>query len=388
MVEVRNYISRSNSLADVVIQSVDLTGLASELQAVDVLGTVFLGCQLPDSLLCDVVHRGALVFPRLPHAPFNPYQPQLYSAATLFENFDPTNPCSYCDTLDAQIYRHWSQTGRSSARPISESLARRLHDHAITDALDDFLQQTGQQDRVVAVMGGHAMKRSDANYLLVARIARTLTLDGYLMVSGGGPGAMEATHVGAWFADRSEEELQHAVQHLATAPSYKDYRWLSAAFEIMDRYPPPGDQHISLGIPTWLYGHEPPTPFATHIAKYFANSVREEGLITIASAGIVYSPGSAGTIQEVFQDAAQNHYATTGWACPMVFLDKTAWTQETPVYGLLKHLARNEVYGELLGVFDDHDQVVSFLQTHPPIRVEDKEWSYCTAFCRREADQS
>ena len=28
------------------------------------------------------------------------------------------------------------------------------------------------------------------------------------------------------------------------------------------------DESESLGIPTWLYGHEPPNPFATKIAKY------------------------------------------------------------------------------------------------------------------------
>jgi hypothetical protein len=29
-------------------------------------------------------------------------------------------------------------------------------------------------------------------------------------------------------------------------------------------------------------------------AKYFANSVREDGLLTVATGGVVYTPGSAG----------------------------------------------------------------------------------------------
>ena len=166
------------------------------------------------------------------------------------------------------------------------------------------------------------MKRSDEAYLAAAQISRELTRRGYLMVSGGGPGAMEATHVGAWFADRTDSELEEAVRELSAAPSYKDKQWLACAFQVREKFPlAPDSNYVSLGIPTWLYGHEPPTPFATHIAKYFANSVREDGLVTIAASGLIFAPGSAGTIQEIFQDATQNHYATTGVSSPMVFLN-------------------------------------------------------------------
>ena len=361
-----------------MIQSVDLTPVAAMLGQADVDGAVFLGCTLPDSLLCDLIHRGAFVFPRLPEKPFDPYQPQLYSKDTLFDGYRPEDPLSYCSTRDARVYAHWEQTGRSNPDSITEALARRLHDHAMTDAMHDFLRASGREDKVIAVMGGHGMKRSDANYLEVARVSRTLTLDGYLLISGGGPGAMEATHVGAWFADRTEDELADAVNHLATAPTYRDFRWLAAAFEVIDQHPAPGEQHVSLGIPTWLYGHEPPTPFATHIAKYFANSVREDGLITIATAGIIFSPGSAGTIQEIFQDAAQNHYSTTGSIAPMVFLDTEYWTKEKPVYPLLEQLASDQAYGELLAIFDTHDEIVQFLRDHPSRTDQRKKWSFCT----------
>ena len=64
-------------------------------------------------------------------------------------------------------------------------------------------------------------------------------------------------------------------------------------------------KYVSLGIPTWLYGHEPSTPFATHIAKYFVNSVREDTILTVAYGGIIFTPGSAGTLQEIFQEAVQ-----------------------------------------------------------------------------------
>ena len=41
------------------------------------------------------------------------------------------------------------------------------------------------------------------------------------------------------------------------------------------------------------------------------------GLLAIAKHGVIYAPGSAGTIQEIFQDAAQNHYSSFGPPSPM-----------------------------------------------------------------------
>src|SRR5260370_38022412 len=64
----------------------------------------------------------------------------------------------------------------------------------------------------------------------------------------------------------------------------------------------------SPALPTWYYGHEPTTPFATHIAKYFQNSIREDGLIALAVHGIVSASGRAGTLQEIFQDTVRNYY--------------------------------------------------------------------------------
>ena len=44
----------------------------------------------------------------------------------------------------------------------------------------------------------------------------------------------------------------------------------------------------NLAIPTWHYGHEPPNPFATDIAKYFKNAIREDILLHVATAGVVF----------------------------------------------------------------------------------------------------
>jgi len=110
----------------------------------------------------------------------------------------------------------------------------------------------------------------------------------------------------------------------------------------------PASDFRSLGIPTWLYGHEPPTPFASDIAKYFANSVREDGILTIAKGGVIFAPGSAGTIQEIFQEATQNHYLSFGYASPMVFLNSSYWSNEMPVYPLIKQMFDDRKYKNLI----------------------------------------
>jgi predicted Rossmann-fold nucleotide-binding protein len=217
---------------------------------------------------------------------------------------------------------------------------------------------------VVAIMGGHSMLRGQPEYRAVVELARELARLGFFLVSGGGPGAMEATHVGAWFAGRTDAELSAALEVLAKAPSYKDREWLSRAFEVRATWPLRDADRVvseSLGIPTWHYGHEPPNPFATHIAKYFANSVREDGLLTIARGGVIYSPGSAGTIQEIFQDACQNHYNTVGVISPMIFLNQEYWTRTRPVYPLLEHLARGHDYARYLLLTDSRERIVQAL---------------------------
>ncbi len=170
-----------------------------------------------------------------------------------------------------------------------------LHDQGIKHALRDFVKARNYL-QIVGVMGGHALSRTDGMYRQIVVLSKRLTELGFLMLSGGGPGAMEAANLGAWLAGRGDDEMEEALRILTSAPAFSDKGWLSTAFEVIRRYPQ--TKYESLGIPTWTYGHEPPTPFATHIAKFFDNSIREDGILTLSFAGIMYTPGSAGTIQE------------------------------------------------------------------------------------------
>ena len=211
---------------------------------------------------------------------------------------------------------------------------------------------------VIGVMGGHARRRDDPMYRQIVYLSKRLTEMGRLMITGGGPGAMEATHLGAYMAGRTDEEVEEALAMLIPSPTYTDKGWLCRSFQVMERFPLTSDFR-SLAIPTYFYGHEPTAPFATDIAKYFDNSVREDGIVTVAKGGIIYTPGSAGTMQEIFQDAGQNHYETEGFASPMVFMGKDYYTNYMPAYAVLKDLSDRGIFKNmLLTISDDNDEII------------------------------
>ena len=290
----------------------------------------------------------------LDEVPYNVTRRSLYNANDLYQGYEPSSDAqadmaSYSNCYDGMTYQHYLLMGKN-AQNVNESLARTLHDHSIHVALDAFLANHDGR-RCVGVMGGHAMLRTDPMYSSIVMLSKRLTEEGFCMLTGGGPGAMEATHLGAWMAGRPDKEVNDALKMLTVAPCFKDQGWLASAFKVMRRYPQ--SKYESLGVSTWLYGHEPSTPFATHIAKFFENSIREDSILTMAFGGIIYTPGSAGTMQEIFQDAVQNHYLSFGFASPMIFWGKKFWTEEMPVYPLLQHLLNTGRYKNLLLTLTD-----------------------------------
>ncbi|MBR7003582.1 MAG: hypothetical protein IKI00_01220 [Bacteroidales bacterium] len=314
----------------------------------------FFGCDIPAKME-DEIGSSCLVFPRMGMT-YNVFRSHLYNGDSLYAGYDPENEDTFSNCFDQRVYSEYIQQGKQTGN-IKETLARSLHDHAIADAMGDFLSRF-EERQVVAVMGGHALKRTDESFKKVAYISKVLSEKGKLMASGGGPGAMEATHFGAWMAGRKMEEFEDALEMISIAPTFRDPGWLKSAFEVRKKYPQ--EKYRSLGIPTWFYGHEPATPFATDIAKYFMNSVREDILLSAAKGGIIYSPGSAGTLQEIFQDAAQNHYQSLGYPSPMVFLGEDYYSRDVPVYPMLENLLSKGFYNSLLlSITDDADEAIS-----------------------------
>jgi predicted Rossmann-fold nucleotide-binding protein len=364
LVELDEHLRAGGALEGCVFQKLDLRGHTEALTRAALTHSLFLGCQTEPGAATHGNATGALFFPDLPNLPYSMYRGFLYSVAELYEGYRREVPGSYLGAFDSRVYRHFSESRK--IKDIVEDLAQRIHDHAVTNALQDFLQ--AGEHKVASIMGGHALSRADPMYRTVARLGHELARAGFCVATGGGPGAMEAGHLGAYLATRSQGDLDAALAVLSRAPAMLPIdAWLDAAFDVRAMFPlAPEDEArcASVALPTWLYGHEPPNVFASHIAKYFDNSVREEGVLAIGMYGIVFAPGSAGTIQEIFQDAAQNHYKTYDFVSPMVFLGKQYWTETKPVYPLLKQLAAGQDYDRWLFISDDVDAIVEHLKAY------------------------
>ena len=288
--------------------------------------------------------------------PFSTYPKSLYTSKMLYEGYDYHDESTFETCYDTRVYRSYMSFGQRG-QDVRETLARSLHDHFITHHLYRLLDKYDEK-MVIGVMGGHARRRDDPQYRQIVYLSKKLTEMGRLMITGGGPGAMEATHLGAYMAGRTDEEVEEALAMMTPSPTFRDEGWLRRSFEVMERFPLTSG-YRSLAIPTYFYGHEPTAPFATDIAKYFDNSVREDGIVTVAKGGIIYTPGSAGTMQEIFQDAGQNHYETEGYASPMIFMGKDYYTNYMPAYAVLKDLSDRGIFKNmLLTISDDNDEII------------------------------
>lgn len=338
-------------------QSLDLRGRSAVLDSLDVAGALFMGCTFDDGVEDGLRRRGALIFPRLAGVPFNPYRSTLYSPEELYAGLAEAR---YEDLPDARIYQWSIQPGLRHR--VDATLASALHDHAIGDALEELAASPPWWGRpMVGVMGGHAAQRGSEDYEAAARLGRLLALNGFPVATGGGPGAMEAANLGAYLSQTDDGGLPAALDMLAAVPGFRPSvsAWARAAAAVVERFP---GGTPSLGIPTWFYGHEPPNYFATAIAKYFANAIREAILLELCQGGIVFLPGAAGTIQEIFQDACENYYGAREKVTPMILVGRRHWENEYPAWPLLRTMAAGRPMEERLFLVDTVDEAVAVLR--------------------------
>ncbi|KQN94765.1 LOG family protein [Arthrobacter sp. Leaf69] len=338
------------------VQSLDLRGRTAQLAGLHAQGGIFLGCTFDAGMEESLRSRGALIFPKLEAVPFNPYRGRLYTPQELYAGISDSR---YEDTPDARVYQ-WSIRPGQRHR-LDATLAAALHDHSIGDALDELTRSELCAGRtMVGVMGGHAAHRGSAVFEEAALLGRLLARAGRLVATGGGPGTMEAANLGAYLSTAPERDFRRALSDLAAVPGFLPSvsTWARSAAAVVERHP---DGTPSLGIPTWFYGHEPPNFFATHIAKYFANAIREAVLLELCNGGIVFLPGSGGTVQEIFQDACENYYGTPETIMPMVLVGQEHWLRRYPAWPLLQSLAAGRQMESRIFLVDTVEEALAVL---------------------------
>jgi predicted Rossmann-fold nucleotide-binding protein len=332
---------------------------------------------------------------RIPPRPDRPYDPRpraLYTPDQLMEGWETGQ------SLDQRTAEYYTREGSQVPKNQDEALCQRIHDDFIDRLVLKFVEgeepKAPQHRKIVGIMGGHAADRNNPVYAEVAKLGFGLTQAGYCVLTGGGPGVMEGANLGAYMsASYSRDELKDAVVMLGKAPSFPPLKsndkenakqrrqYVEVACAVRKRYP---NGAINLGIPTWAYADEPTGQFATHIAKYFANSIREDGLLAIASHGVVFAPGAAGTSQEIFQDACHNSYWTFGYLAPMVFLGSDYYRRSPSLYDVALAAANRDGYSDYLALLDTAEAALAFINAHPPTRKRNSEATIGHTGFRRE----
>lgn len=294
--------------------------------------------------------------------PFDPLRRDLYTADELMQGYTPANPDG---ALDRRIAAYFVAAGGRNPASAAHAIAQRLHDFGIDRALTAYLGGTDEAaPKVVGVMGSHSTARDDPRYAQVAELGWRLGRAGFVVATGGGPGLMEAANLGAYVSSHPDPAaLARELDLLKSAPSFEpDHaRFIDAVYRVRAELP---NGAANLGVPTWVYPDEPVNLFCSHIAKYFSNSMREEGLIALGDHGLVVTSETPGTVREVFQAAEQNSYWVGDRRSPIVFLGP----QRSPTLELLTQYARRDGYADLVSSFDEPREVAEFLMRTPPLK--------------------
>ncbi len=174
----------------------------------------------------------------------------LYAGRDLFAGFDVNAPASFGLTPEFLIYRQFVAGGGAISGGYLSTMMQSLHDNSIAQALRVWLAN----EKCSAPPGGHDLARTDPAYTQIAQRARPL----------------------------ASLKVAMRAPELIAKPA------------------------ASVAVPAGRFGHGPGTPLATQIARYFENSVREDGLVSIGTYGVMFAAGTAGTIQEIFQNTTNN----------------------------------------------------------------------------------
>ena len=127
-------------------------------------------------------------------------------------------------------------------------------------------------------------------------------------------------------------------------------------------------RHKVRNFPEWKAGYDAHLPKRVEAGLTEKHLLRgaddpNEVILRLSRGGIVFAPGRAGTVQEVFQAATMTFYGTAA-SGPFVFLGQRFWTEDLPVERLLRPLLSESPLGDLaklVYVTDDVHEAAALL---------------------------
>ncbi len=270
----------------------------------------------------------------------------LYTCDQLMTGYQAEDVHSIARTFTFEQYLAFEPYKSSGILDRDGLAAIGAHDARINQLLLEYLYALDTPQKIVGMMGGHSVGRSTAAYADLANLARFLSQNGYLIVTGGGPGLMEAGHLGVYGRALDDAVWDQVVAQLRAIRPRSDQDIVPNA----DPFPAPDAERLTLaqkeGLHRWYhygaalreaittepgksltvstlqYGTEPVMPMATIYAGYFQNSIRESQLVRESRAGIIYGRGGGGTLREIWQDLEENYYVKRREELtPMIFFD-------------------------------------------------------------------
>jgi len=189
---------------------------------------------------------------------------------------------------------------------------------------------------------------------------------------------MEAANLGAYMKDHPEKDIDTAIAILSKAPNTAHAEYTNAAIEVLKKFGQtnPHEHRCSLAIPTFLFGSEPFNRFAALHAKFFSNALREDFLLSVSTGGMIYTPGGAGTRQEIFQNEEFTANADDGKSAPEIFF--TDFWKKNGLFDVVQALAthedkdqhKKEGFSTRLYCTSDSDEIVNILNKYRDSQIK------------------
>lgn len=212
---------------------------------------------------------------------------------------------------------------KNKTKPYDFHYQASLKDLETSRALEKMF--SNHKQKAIGIMGRGSISRDSKQYLSAALIGKQLAERDYVVVTGGGPGTMEAAHLGVWFAGRPKSELLEAIKLLSKSPKVNSSGYLQSAEMIKIKYPRV-KKTTDIAIPSFVYGVSISTRFANQYASYFNNALREEMILILSKNGVILLPGGFGTLLELFIALEYNSDGIkTNSKRPIALYNSTFW---------------------------------------------------------------